>query len=305
MSSNVEKYIELNSGNRIPIIGLGSWNAKGFSLQNAIVTAVKEGYRHIDTAFVYENEVDVGKALKRVFNSGECTRNDMFITTKLWNTHHRSDLVRPACRESLDRLQLDYIDLYLMHTPCAYKEGTGELRPRDESQNIIFSKASYEDTWRQMKKLQQEGLVKNIGVSNFNINQMNNILATGIVPSVLQIESHPFLLQRDMERFCRERSIHITAYSPLGSPSRPIVFTGEPILLANETIGDIARKHYKTSAQILLRYQIQKGHSAIPKAVREDHIKENFDIFNFELSAKEIQTLDELSYCRRFVPILE
>lgn len=303
--SQIEKYIELNSGRKIPTIGLGSWNAKGFSLQNAIVTAVKEGYRHIDTAYVYENEADVGKALKRIFKSGECTRDEMFVTTKLWNTFHRTDQVRKACRQSLERLQLDYIDLYLMHSPCAYKEDTGDLRPRDLSQNVIFSTASFVDTWRQMKKLQQEGLVKDIGISNFNITQMKLILGTGITPAVLQIESHPFLVQEDVESFCRENSIHITGYSPLGSPSRPIVFTGEPILLANETIGEIANKHKKTPAQVLIRYQLQKGHSTIPKSERADRIRENFDVFNFELSASEMRALDDLSYSRRFVPLLE
>lgn len=303
--SNVDKYIELNSGSKIPIIGLGTWNTKGFSLQSAIAEAVKVGYRHIDTAYVYENEVDVGKALKRVFKAGECTRDEMFVTTKLWNTYHRADLVRTGCFQSLERLQLDYIDLFLMHTPCAYKEGTGELRPRDESQNVSFSNANFEDTWRQMKKLQQEGVVRNIGVSNFNIKQLKIILATGIVPSVLQIESHPFLVQNDVEEFCRKNSIHITGYSPLGSPSRPIVFTGEPILLANETIGGIARSHKKTSAQVLIRYQFQKGHSTIPKSERIDHIRENYNVFNFELSASEMSTLDDLSYCRRFVPFVE
>lgn len=303
--SNAEKYIELNSGNKIPIIGLGTWNTKSFSLQNAIIEAVKVGYRHIDTAYVYENETDIGKALKRVFKAGECTRDEMFVTTKLWNTFHRADLVRTACLQSLERLQLDYIDLFLMHTPCAYKEGTGEFRPRDDSQNVIFSNANFEDTWRQMKKLQQEGLVKNIGVSNFNIKQLKIILATGIVPSVLQIESHPFLVQNDVEEFCRKNSIHITGYSPLGSPSRPIVFTGEPILLANETVGEIARSHKKSSAQVLVRYQIQKGHSTIPKSERIDHIRENYNVFNFELSVSEMSTLDDLSYCRRFVPFVE
>lgn len=303
--SQIEKYIELNSGRKIPTIGLGSWNAKGFSLQNAILTAVKEGYRHIDTAYVYENEADVGKALKRIFKSGECTRDEMFVTTKLWNTFHRPDQVRKACRQSLERLQLDYIDLYLMHSPCAYKEDTGDLRPRDLSQNVIFSTASFVDTWRQMKKLQQEGLVKDIGISNFNITQMKLILGTGITPAVLQIESHPFLVQEDVESFCRENSIHITGYSPLGSPSRPIVFTGEPILLANETIGEIANKHKKTPAQVLIRYQLQKGHSTIPKSERADRIRENFDVFNFELSASEMRALDDLSYSRRFVPLLE
>lgn len=303
--AKIGKSIELNSGNKIPVIGLGSWNAKGFPLQNAILTAVKEGYRHIDTAYVYENEVDVGKALKRIFKSGECTRDEIFVTTKLWNTFHRADLVRSACRQSLERLQLDYIDLYLMHTPCAYKEGTNELRPRDESQNVIFSNAVFEDTWRQMKKLQQEGLVKDIGISNFNIKQMQRILATGITPSVLQIESHPFLVQNDVEQFCRENSIHITGFSPLGSPSRPIVFTGEPILLANETVAGIARSHNKTSAQVLIRYQLQKGHSTIPKSEQAAHIRENYNVFDFVLSDSEIKILDDLSYCRRFVPFVE
>lgn len=303
--AKIEKYITLNSGNKIPAVGLGTWNGKGFPLQNAIETAIKEGYRHIDTAHDYGNESDVGKALKRVFKAGTYTREQIFITTKLWNTFHRADLVRTACKQSLERLQLDYIDLYLIHSPCAYKEDTGELIPRDEQQNVLFSTVNFEETWRQMDKLKREGLVKDIGIANFNVKQLTRIVETGIVPSVLQIESHPFLVQRDIEAFCNEYSIHITGFGPLGSPSRPIVFTGEPILLANHTVAAVASSHKKTPAQVLIRYQLQKGHSTIPKSEEIRHIRENINVFDFELSADEMRTLDELSYCRRFVPHIE
>lgn len=297
--------MQLNSGEKIPVIGLGTSNAKGEQIYESIKTAIDVGYRHIDTAFVYENELEIGKTLGHLFKKGHCTRNELFITTKLWGTFYRSDLVRSACLQSLNNLQLDYIDLYLMHTPCALKEDTNELRPRDNNHNVVYSDVNFIDTWLEMKKLRDEKLVKSIGVSNFNIEQLEQLVGTGIIPAVLQIECHPFLTQTKLLAFCNAHGIHVTAHSPLGSSNRLIGFAGEPKLLADEQINRIAQINGKTAAQIVIRYQIQNGNSVIPKSVHKHRIIENFNVFDFELNSDDMKTLDKLNFGRRFCALIE
>lgn len=297
--------IRLNTGDTIPIVGFGTVGMKGEDVQKPIEWCIDAGYHHIDTAHAYENEMEIGTVLRRLMDEGKTTRRGLFITSKLWNTFHRPDLVRPAFDQTLRHLQLDYIDLYLIHTPCAFAEETDELFPRNGDKTIRFSSVDYVDTWLEMKKLYDDGLARNIGVANFNIEQLQRIIATGFVPAVLQIECNPFCVQTDLLQFCAAHGIRVTAHSPLGQPSRLIGFNGVPKLLFNKTVQDAADAHGKTAGQILIRYQIQKGHSVLPTSMRELHIRSNIDVFDFDLTADEMHALGHLEVKMRSFLFME
>lgn len=264
------------------------------------------GYRLIDTAHVYENEEVVGSAIGSLVKEGEIVREDVFVVDKLWNTAHRPDLVRAECVDSLRRLNLDYIDLYLMHWPLAFRENQSNDYPRDANQEIVESDVDFIDTWAAMTKLVDEGLVRSIGISNFNQAQIDRLLrSTSHIPAAIEIECHPYLTQKSLAHYCMQRRIQVIACAPLGTPNRPNGLTGEPNLFANQTILDIAKAKEKTSAQILIRYQIQREHCVLVKSVTPKRIASNRQVFEFELSDDEMAKLNQLNYGRRFVPNLQ
>lgn len=269
-----------------------------------VIMAIDSGIRLIDTAFIYLNEKEIGKAIQQKIDEGIVKREDMFVVTKLWNTHHRPDLVKGACMQSLTNLGLDYVDLYLMHNPYAFQEG-GDLYPKDEHNEMIGSDVDFIDTWQEMEKLYTSGLVKNIGVSNFNELQLIRLLKLcELVPAVAQFECHPFLANYDLSNFCKKNDIMVMAFGPLGSPERPIQFTGEPKLLHNNTLGTIAKKYNKTPAQLLIRYQLQRGHIPIPKSELKEYTDENTNVFDFVIGLEDMCRLDSLNVYRRFVNVL-
>ena len=250
----------------------------------------------------YENENEVGEAISEKLNEGVIKREDLFITSKLWNTFHRPDLVEKAIKLSLKALKLDYVDLYLMHFPMAYKEGD-DLRPKDENGKIIFSEIDYLDTWKAMEKLVDNGYAKNIGLSNFNSKQIQRILEKcRIKPVMNQIECHPYLNQINLSDFCSSNGIMVTAYSPLGSPKRPNQQENEPVLMEEPIILKIASQCAKSSAQILIRYQIQRGHCVIPKSSNKNRLAENFNVFDFELSSEQMTEIESVNRHLRLVP---
>ncbi|KAJ1521064.1 hypothetical protein ONE63_002770 [Megalurothrips usitatus] len=297
--------VKLNNGQDFPVLGLGTWKSKPGEVEQAVKDAIDVGYRHIDGAFFYENEPEVGKGVKAKIAEGVIKREDIFITSKLWNTFHRPDLVVDACKKSLKNFGVDYLDLYLIHWPMGYEE-EGELFPLNPDGSVRYSEVDYVETWKELEKCVQLGLVKSIGVSNFNSEQIERILKIcKIKPVVNQVECHPYLNQKKLLDFCKARDILITAYSPLGSPDRPWAKPGDPNLLEDPKVKAIAQKYKKSPAQIILRYLIQHGTVPIPKSVNKKRLAENIEIFDFELSPADIAVIDTFDCNGRLIPQLD
>ena len=258
----------------------------------------RKGYRHLDCAAIYANEAEVGAG---IVASG-VPRSQIFITSKLWNTKHHPEDVEAACRKTLADLGVDYLDLYLMHSPVAFARGEGW--PKNEDGTFKFGDVHPTTTWLAMEKLVKKGLTKSIGLSSFNSVQIADVLEKGsIKPVTNQVECHPYLGQAKLFAFCKERGITITAFSPLGSPDRPWAKPGEPLLLEDPKIKAIASKHSKTAAQVVIRWQVQRGVVVIPKSVTSSRIEENGNIFDFQLSEEEMKEMESFDCNGRLSPM--
>jgi len=261
--------MKLSSGAEIPVFGLGTWKSGPGEVQKAVVAALACGYRHIDCASIYGNEGEVGAALKE----SAVDRNQIFITSKLFNHDHAAADVEVACRSSMAKLGVDYLDLYLIHWPVCLKKGSG-MPPNAGD----FNQVPIKETWTAMESLVQKGLVRAIGVSNFSIKKIEEIMAFAkIKPAVNQVEGHPYLAQPKLKEFCDANSIVVTAYSPLGSPDRParLLDESDPILLEDETLKSIAIRVGRTPAEVLIRWAVQRGTVVIPKSVTPARIEQN------------------------------
>jgi len=280
--------VKLNNGLAMPIFGLGTWKSKPGEVTQTVKDAIDVGYRLIDGAFAYQNEPEVGAAIAAKIKDGTVKREDLFITSKLWGTYHRADLVIPALKKTLSDLGLDYLDLYLIHWPIALKEGTPDLYPSDDKGVPINSDSDFVDTWKSMEEAVKQGLVRSIGVSNFNSEQINRILAAcTIKPVTNQVECHPYFNQKKLQEFCKSKDIVITGYSPLGSPDRPWATADDEKLLDNPKLIELGKKYGKSPAQVVLRWLVQRGIITIPKTVRKARLIENLNIFDFTLTEED------------------
>jgi len=284
--------VKLNNGAEMPVFGLGTWKSKPGEVRDAVENAIDVGYRMIDCAMAYGNENEVGQAIATKVKAGVVKREDLFVTGKLWNTFHRPDLVSVAIKKTLTDLGLVYVDLFLIHWPMAYKED-GELFPKDANGKFIVSGVDFLDTWKAMEEVTRLGLTKAIGFSNFNSQQVDRILTNcTIKPAMLQVECHPYLNQSKLIEFCRSKDILVTGYSPLGSPDRPWAKPEDPKLLDDSKLVTLAKKIGKSPAQVVLRWNVQRGLIVIPKTVSKGRLIENMSIFDFELSKADMDLVD-------------
>jgi len=284
------------------IIGLGTWKATGETVKTAVIEAINAGYRHIDTAAIYGNEVEIGEALSEIFKSGKLKREDIFITSKLWNDSHAEAEVIPALKDSLKRLQLDYLDLYLIHWPVAFKHGV--LFPGKPSEYITLDKLPIIETWKQMEKAKNEGLAKHIGVSNFSKLKLQDLVSKATVkPEVNQVEMHPLLQQNELFNYCKSEDIIVTGYSPLGSGDRSneMKAEDEPNLMDIDIIKAIAAKHQVSPAQVLLAWHCNRGTVVIPKSTSKNHIASNFEAASIILDEDDMKSIASLDKNYRFI----
>ncbi|XP_072811167.1 dihydrodiol dehydrogenase 3-like [Vicugna pacos] len=297
---------ELNDGHFIPVLGFGTYAPEEVPKSEALEAtkfAIDAGFRHIDCAYMYQNEEQVGQAIRSKIADGTVKREDIFYTSKLWATFLRPELVRPVLEKSLKDLQLDYVDLYIIHFPVAMKPGEDPL-PKDENGKLIFDTVDLCSTWEAMEKCKDAGLAKSIGVSNFNHKQLEKILnKPGLKhkPVCNQVECHPYLNQSKLLDFCKSKDIVLVAYSALGSHRDPKwVDQSLPVLLDDPLLGAIAKKHKQTPAVIALRYQLQRGVVVLAKSYNKKRIKENMQVFDFELTPEDMKAIDGLNRNLRY-----
>ncbi|OBZ88061.1 4-dihydromethyl-trisporate dehydrogenase [Choanephora cucurbitarum] len=304
-----ETHLVLNRTNdKLPLVGFGCWKVSKEDAEDVIYNAIKAGYRLFDGASDYGNEVEVGRGIKKAIEEGIVDRKDLFIVTKLWNTYHNKANVRVAFEKQLNELQLDYIDLYLIHFPVPLKfvdfdkaDPPGWYQPGKDV--VEFEASPIHETWREMEKLVEAGLVRNIGISNFNVQSILDLLTYAkIKPAVLQVELHPYLPQERLVKWVQDQDIQIMAYSSFG-PSSYIDLHDDgkkaAPLLQHDTIKAIAEKHKVSPSQVLLRWALDRGTVVIPKSSNEQRLKQNLDVFGFKLDTDDKQRLASLQNNQR------
>ena len=303
--------LKLNTGDSIPAVGLGYWKIPKPDAAAVTKQAIQSGYRHFDCACDYGNEAEAGQGIQAALKDGLCTRDDLWVTSKLWNTYHSADHVRQAAEKSLQDLQLDYFDLYLIHFPISTKFVPFEIRyppewfydPNAAEPKMEFENIPIRETWSAMESLVTAGLAKNIGVCNFGTAMLRDLLSYAkIPPALLQVELHPLLTQEKLLRFCDSRNIAVTAFSPLGAVSYTSIGMADASesLLEHECILDCANHHKKSPAQILLRWGVQRGTAVVPKTTSPSRLVENLALFDFELTPDQMQAISKLNQNRRF-----
>jgi D-xylose reductase len=303
--------ISLAGGGRFPAVGLGLWKVPNPAAAGLVTEAVRLGYRHLDSACDYGNEPEVGAGVRAALAAGHCRRDDLWVTSKLWNTYHAPEHVRPALDRTLADLKLDHLDLYLVHFPIAQAFVPFETRyppgwffdPSDPAGGMRFARVPLADTWAALEDLHAAGKVRHIGLCNVGTAQLRDLLAgCRVRPAVLQVELHPYLTQEKLLRFCQLEGVAVTAFSPLGAPSYvPLgMATPEESVAAEPVVAAAAARLGKTPAQVLLRWGVQRGTAVVPKTARPDRLAENLAVFDFALTGEEMAAISALNRDRRF-----
>ncbi|NP_001079568.1 aldo-keto reductase family 1, member C2 L homeolog [Xenopus laevis] len=309
MALHKDSYVLLNDGNKMPVIGYGTYAPQKVPkslAEEGTKVAIDVGYRHIDAAFMYQNEVEVGRAIREKIADGTVKREDLFYTGKLWSNFHTPERVRHGLEKSLEDLQLDYMDLFIIHTPFELKPGDDPF-PVDENGKFLYHNTDLRDTWKAMEALKEAGLVKSIGVSNFNKTQLEWILSMpGLKykPVCNQVECHLYLNQSKLLEFCKSKDIVLVGYSVLGSSrDENWIDQNSPVLLEDPVLNAIAKKHNRTPAQVAMRYQLQRGVVVLAKSFTPARIKQNFQLFDFQLNSEEMETLNGVDKNMRYLDL--
>ncbi len=295
------KYLPVNNTETIPALGLGTWKSTPGEVAKAVSTAIDIGYRHIDCASIYQNQTEIGTALADALG-GAVKREELWITSKLWNNAHAQKHVQPALERTLKDLQLDYLDLYLIHWPIHFQANV--MFPKKPEEFLAPAAIPIIETWQVMEKMVKKGLCRFIGVCNFNLPRLIELKSQAFVqPLMNQIELHPLLQQQKMFDYCEENNVLLTAYSPLGSGDRPAALkkVHEPSLLTQPIIVDIATRRRMTPAQVLLAWGLSRGTVVIPKSTNAARLQENFQAVDFTLEATDMQAIERLEQGYRFV----
>ncbi|MFT4748727.1 MAG: D-xylose reductase [Pseudohongiellaceae bacterium] len=295
----------------MPTVGLGLWKIEKSDTAEAVRQAIDVGYRHLDSAADYGNEREAGEGIASALASGLCTREELWVTSKLWNTYHNPDHVQAACEKSLADLGVEYLDLYLIHFPISLKYVDFETRyppewffdPESENPTMEISPVPLMDTWRAMEALVEKGLVKQIGICNYNSALLHDLFSYAkIKPAMLQVESHPYLTQERLLRLANEYDMAVTAFSPLGALSYlalDMASISESVL-EQAVVKAAAQRVNRTPAQVVLRWGVQRGTAIIPKTSKVTRLIENLALFDFELNSTEMAAVSELNSDRRF-----
>lgn len=294
--------LSLHDGTSFPAFGLGTWLSESEHVYRAVREALKLGYRHIDAAWIYFNEEEVGRGIRESIAAGDVTREELWVTTKLWNDMHDPGDVEAGLDASLEQLGLDYVDLYLVHWPVAHPKGV--VRPKTGNEFLSPPASSLEATWEAMAKLPSTDKTRQVGVSNFSVSKVELISeAVGVAPAVNQVELHPYNAQPELLAGMKKRGVAVTAYSPLGSSGRPDSMRREEEtrLLDDPTIGDIAGAHDCGPAQVLIAWALARGTAVIPKSTNPERIAQNLAATKVTLTDDELRRIGELNRNERYV----
>lgn len=296
------RMLSFQGGDQMPSLGLGTWKSKPGEVGAAVKEALRIGYRHLDCAVIYGNEKEIGAALSECFAGGLVQRDELWVTSKLWNDKHDPSDVRGALETTLADLQLEYLDLYLMHWPVALRPDGP--RPMAAASFFAPEEMPIAATWEAMAACAQDGLAKHLGVSNFSVKKLSELHAAAThKPEANQVEMHPYLAQPQLVQWCKEHDVHLTAYSPLGSPDRPAGMMGkdEQPILEDKVVLDVAGELGASPAQVLLAWAMQRGTSVIPKSVNAERLAQNLAAAELELSTAQMSQLNELDARRRYI----
>lgn len=296
------KYLYFENGDSLPALGLGTWKSAKGEVYGVIRKAIEIGYRHFDCAHLYGNEKEIGDAFADAFKVGDIAREELFITSKLWNNRHRRAQVRPAYDLTLTNLQIGYLDLYLIHWPVVVIDHKD--MPETGADLVSLTKTPLAETWEAMIDVTKTGLIKHIGVSNFSIAKIEDIWhKTGVKPAVNQVEIHPYMQQKALKNYTDQHHIILTGYSPLGSFDRPASRRAaeDPILLEDETLHKIAHQKGITTAQLVLAWAVNYGISTIPKSVKENRLRENLVAADIILTHEEMEQISQIDRKSRFI----